>query len=180
MAEMTNSFYHDQNIFTRVHAMRRKDREITEYDEIVEVIRNCDIARLGLIDGEYAYVLPLNFGMDQDEEGKVILYFHSAMEGHKTELLREGCKASFEMDTRHELEYDESRGYCTYYFESVMGKGTIHILNEDEKFAALEKLMDHYHPGMKAYFNPAAMPRTLAYCLRVEEMTGKRKLPKHM
>jgi len=158
--------------------MRRKDREIKEHNEIVEVIRNCDICRLGLVDGEYAYILPLNFGMEQDEEGKVTLYFHSALEGRKTELLKEGLKASFEMDTKHELEYDEGRGYCTYYFESVMGRGTIHILNDDEKFEALKKLMDHYHPGANAYFNTAAIPRTLVYALEVEEMTGKRKLPK--
>ncbi|MBQ5954930.1 MAG: pyridoxamine 5'-phosphate oxidase family protein [Firmicutes bacterium] len=158
--------------------MRRKDREIKEHNEIVEVIRNCDICRLGLVDGEYAYILPLNFGMEQDEEGKVTLYFHSALEGRKTELLKEGLKASFEMDTKHEIEYDEGRGYCTYYFESVMGRGTIHILNDDEKFEALKKLMDHYHPGANAYFNTAAIPRTLVYALEVEEMTGKRKLPK--
>ena len=158
--------------------MRRKDREIKELNEIVEVIRNCDICRLGLVDGEYAYILPLNFGMEQDEEGKVILYFHSALEGHKTELLKEGLKASFEMDTKHEMGYDEGKGYCTYYFESVMGRGIIHILGDDEKFEALRKLMDHYHPGMNAYFNTAAMPRTLVYSLEVEEMTGKRKLPK--
>ena len=158
--------------------MRRKDREIKEHNEIVEVIRNCDICRLGLVDGEYAYILPLNFGMEQDEEGKVALYFHSALEGRKTELLKEGLKASFEMDTKHEIEYDEGRGYCTYYFESVMGRGTIHILNDDEKFEALKKLMDHYHPGANAYFNTAAIPRTLVYALEVEEMTGKRKLPK--
>lgn len=158
--------------------MRRKDREIKEHNEIVEVIRNCDICRLGLVDGEYAYILPLNFGMEQDEEGKVTLYFHSALEGRKTERLKEGLKASFEMDTKHEIEYDEGRGYCTYYFESVMGRGTIHILNDDEKFEALKKLMDHYHPGANAYFNTAAIPRTLVYALEVEEMTGKRKLPK--
>ena len=158
--------------------MRRKDREIKEHNEIVEVIRNCDICRLGLVDGEYAYILPLNFGMEQDEEGKVTLYFHSALEGRKTELLKEGLKASFEMDTKHEIEYDEGRGYCTYYFESVMGRGTIHILNDDEKFEALKKLMDHYHPGANANFNTAAIPRTLVYALEVEEMTGKRKLPK--
>ena len=160
--------------------MRRKDREIKERAEIIDVIRRCDICRLGLVDGDYAYILPLNFGMDADEEGKVTLYFHSALEGHKTELLKEGLKASFEMDTRHELEYDESKGYCTYYFESVMGRGTIHMLGDDEKFEVLTKLMDHYHPGMNAYFNPAAMPRTLVYSLKVEEMTGKRKVPKHM
>ena len=158
--------------------MRRKDREIKEHNEIVEVIRNCDICRLGLVDREYAYILPLNFGMEQDEEGKVTLYFHSALEGRKTELLKEGLKASFEMDTKHEIEYDEGRGYCTYYFESVMGRGTIHILNDDEKFEALKKLMDHYHPGANTYFNTAAIPRTLVYALEVEEMTGKRKLPK--
>lgn len=158
--------------------MRRKDREIKEHNEIVEVIRNCDICRLGLVDGEYAYILPLNFGMEQDEERKVTLYFHSALEGRKTELLKEGLKASFEMDTKHEIEYDEGRGYCTYYFESVMGRGTVHILNDDEKFEALKKLMDHYHPGANAYFNTAAIPRTLVYALEVEEMTGKRKLPK--
>ena len=59
-----------------------------------------------------------------------------------------------------------------------MGRGTIHILNDDEKFEALKKLMDHYHPGANAYFNTAAIPRTLVYALEVEEMTGKRKLPK--
>ena len=160
--------------------MRRKDREIKERAEIIDVIRRCDICRLGLMDGDYAYILPLNFGMDVSEEGRVTLYFHSALEGHKTELLKEGLKASFEMDTRHELEYDESKGYCTYYFESVMGRGTIHMLGDDEKFEVLTKLMDHYHPGMKAYFNTAAMPRTLVYTLEVTEMSGKRKIPKHI
>ena len=160
--------------------MRRKDREIKDQAEMIDVIRRAEICRLGLVDGEYAYILPLNFGMDISDEGKVTLYFHSALEGHKTELLREGLKASFEIDTRHELEYDESRGYCTYYFESVMGKGVIHMLGDDEKLDVLTKLMDHYHPGMNAYFNPAAMPRTLVYSLEVTEMTGKRKIPKHM
>ncbi len=159
--------------------MRRKDREIKDRAEIIEVMRRCDICRLGLMDGEYAYILPLNFGME-DEDGKVTLYFHSAVQGHKVDLLEEGGKASFEMDTRHELEYDEERGHCTFYFESVMGRGVIHILGEDEKFAALEKLMDHYHPGMKAYFNTAAMPRTLVYTLEVTEMSGKRKVPRGM
>ncbi len=108
--------------------MRRKDREIKERAEIIEVIRRCDICRLGLVDGDYAYILPLNFGMDADEEGKVTLYFHSALEGHKTELLKEGLKASFEMDTRQELEDDESKGYFTYYFESGIVLVTMHML----------------------------------------------------
>ena len=102
--------------------MRRKDREITDISEIIDLMKKCDVYRLGLNDNGFPYILPLNFGMEQDEEGKVTLYFHSALEGRKTELLKEGLKASFEMDTKHEIEYDEGRGYCTYYFERMTMK----------------------------------------------------------
>ncbi len=35
--------------------------------------------------------------------------------------------------------------------------------------------MDHYHPGKKAWFNPAAIPRTTVYKLEVEALSAKRK-----
>ena len=38
--------------------------------------------------------------------------------------------------------------------------------------------MEHYHPGEHAYYNPAAIPRTAVYALEVEQLAGKRKLPK--
>ena len=157
--------------------MRRKDREITEFSDIVEVLGRCDVVRLGLNDDGYPYILPLNFGMDTDGE-KIRLYFHSALEGHKVGLIEKDPRASFEADTKHELGYYEEKGYCTYYYESVMGRGRITVLEGEEKQAALEKLMEHYHPGKNAYFNPAAIPRTLVYRLDVEEVTGKRKMPK--
>ena len=40
---------------------------------------------------------------------------------------------------------------------------------------ALKVWMDHYHPGKDAYFNDAAISRTLVYKLVVEEVKGKRK-----
>ena len=52
------------------------------------------------------------------------------------------------------------------------------ILDEEEKMDALKKLMAHYHKGKDAYFNPAAISRTLVYVLEVEKITGKRKKPK--
>jgi nitroimidazol reductase NimA-like FMN-containing flavoprotein (pyridoxamine 5'-phosphate oxidase superfamily) len=56
-----------------------------------------------------------------------------------------------------------------------MGHGHITILEEPEKEEALKLLMEQYHPGENAYFDPAAIPRTLVYKLTIEEMTGKRK-----
>ena len=42
--------------------MRRADREITDFDELIAVMRGCDVCRLALHDEPYPYILPLNFG----------------------------------------------------------------------------------------------------------------------
>ena len=157
--------------------MRQKNREITDLEEIIEVMKHCDVLRLALNDDGYPYILPLNFGMDVSD-GRITLLFHSALEGHKIDLIKKDNRASFEMDCKHQLQYFEDRGYCTMSYESVIGRGKIRILNDEEKLQALEKLMNHYHPDENAYFNPAAVDRTMVYTLEVEEITGKRKKPK--
>lgn len=55
--------------------MRRKDREISDFDEIIEVIKKCDVCRIALNDDGFPYVVPLNFGLDV-QDGNVFLYFH--------------------------------------------------------------------------------------------------------
>ena len=154
--------------------MRKKEREVIDISDILEIIRRCDVCRLGLNDGEYPYIIPLNFGLDFDGE-KITLYFHSALEGKKVDLIKKNSKASFEMDCNHELQYIEDKGYCTMAYESVMGGGKLRILNEDEKLAALQSVMEQYHADKNAYFNKAAISRTLVYCLDVEFITAKRK-----
>lgn len=156
--------------------MRRKDRQITNLEEIISVIKKCDVCRLALNDDGYPYIIPLNFGLKVDE-GKISLIFHSALEGKKTELIKKDERAAFEMDTDHILRYDREKGYCTMSYESVAGRGRIRILPDGEKRSALQSIMNRYHTD-GAYFNPRAIPRTLVYALEVEEITGKRKLPK--
>ena len=155
--------------------MRQKQREITDEDELLEIMQKCDVCRLAFnhADG-YPYILPVNFGIGR-RAGKLCLYLHSALEGEKVAVMKKDSRVSFEMDREHRLQYFPEQGYCTMSYESVIGRGRIQILADEEKEAALEILMDHYHPGKHAYFNPAAVPRTLVYALTVEEMTGKRK-----
>ena len=62
--------------------MRRNDREVTDINEIMEIIADCDVCRLALNDDEYPYIIPLNFGAEL-VDGKVTLYFHSALKGKK-------------------------------------------------------------------------------------------------
>ena len=67
--------------------MRRSDREIKEYNEIIGVIEKCDVCRLALNNDGYPYIIPLNFGF-KEENGKAELYFHCANEGTKLELIK--------------------------------------------------------------------------------------------
>ena len=153
--------------------MRRKDREVTDFEEILSILRKCDVCRLALNDGDYPYLLPLNFGLAV-EDGRAVLSFHGAMEGKKYDLLEKDPRASFEVDCGHRLLFDEGAGYCTMEYESVVGRGQIVFLSEEEKEAALDVLVRQYHPEGFAY-NRAALSRTRIFKLVVEEMTAKRK-----
>lgn len=170
--------------------MRRSDREIKDIDEIIEVIKKCDVCRLALNDEEgYPYILPLNFGMQieknekrniegEKEKEKIVLYFHGAVEGKKYELMRRDNRASFEMDCAHRLITDEEHGNCTMEYESVIGRGKMEILPDEEKRMALKVLMKHYHKE-DFIFNEAVIPQTVLFKLTVENVTGKRRMKKN-
>lgn len=157
-------------------SMRRQDREIKERAELIRIMEQCDVCRLAFQNGDYPYILPLNFGIRADAE-KITLFFHGANQGTKYELIRKDNRASFEMDCSHRLVTDEEHGNCTMEYESVIGRGKVEILPEEEKEEALRILMGHYHKEDFAY-NHEVVPQTVVMKLTVEEMTGKRRLKK--
>lgn len=153
--------------------MRRKDREITEFDAMIDVIRKCDVCRIALNDGDFPYIVPLNFGLEVQGE-QVFLYFHAAREGKKLALIAKDNRASFEMDCEHKFILYEERMSCTMGYASVMGHGTIEIVPEEEKFRALKLLMRQYH-AEDFPFNQDMMQVTTVLKLTVTDMTGKRR-----
>ena len=52
--------------------MRRKDREVTEMEEIQQIFDECKVCRIGIMDENGPYIVPVNYGYVR-EEGKVIL-----------------------------------------------------------------------------------------------------------
>ncbi|MDD4124896.1 MAG: pyridoxamine 5'-phosphate oxidase family protein [Eubacteriales bacterium] len=124
--------------------MRRKDREITEYSKMLDILSECDCCRLGLIDENGAYIVPLNFGFEMVGD-KLYLYFHGASVGKKIDLIKKQKKASFEMDRKYQLYEGETPCTYSFFYQSVMGNGTIQLLDDyDEKVSALSILMSHY------------------------------------
>ena len=139
--------------------MRRKDRKVTEPEKIREIIAACDVLRLGLADGEYPYIVPVNFGWD------------GAMEGHKADLLRQNGVCSFQMDCGHRVVPLPGYGITTRY-GCVMGKAAVTQLTEEEKAPAMQLLIDRYLPGAPDC-HPQAMARTAMWRLDVTEMSVK-------
>lgn len=155
--------------------MRRADREITAREEMVEVLKECDVMRLAFRDGEVPYILPLNFGME--EQGKALtFYFHGAREGYKYELIAREGRASFEADCKHRLVYDEVHDVCTMEYLSVIGRGKVSLVEEEgEVLHALALLMAHYGRE-QTVFRKEVVAMTRVFKLEVESMTGKRRM----
>ena len=123
--------------------MRRKDREVTDQEEIQKIFDDCKVCRIGIVDEDGPYIVPMNYGYVK-EEGKVILYFHGAREGKKIDLIRKNPNGGIELDYKHELEEGKLACQYSYYYASIIGKGTASIIdNPKEKLKALNVIMRH-------------------------------------
>lgn len=172
--------------------MRKKSREVTSFKAMTEIMEKCDVCRLALNDSEVPYILPLNFTMsvgDPDADSNVAedglpttltLYFHGASEGRKYELIALNPECSFEMDCEHEIVSDRDALYCTYQYSSVIGRGKISIVSDEEKVAVLQELNNRYHPGMEGGFpvNMPSVPHVTVMKLEVSNMTAKSNVGK--
>jgi nitroimidazol reductase NimA-like FMN-containing flavoprotein (pyridoxamine 5'-phosphate oxidase superfamily) len=120
--------------------MRRQDLEITEIDQIDGIISRAFHCCIGMVDGGEPYIVPVCFGYERNA-----LYFHSALEGKKVDILKRSNRVCFEMDT--DLEVVGAAIACEWSmkYRSVMGTGTVHILETDEdKSHGLELIIRHY------------------------------------
>ena len=154
--------------------MRRKEREIAGQDAIIDVLRRCGVIRLGLDTGSYPYVVPMNFGLETEGES-LILWFHSAPEGRKLELIRQNPKVGFEAECSLNLVVGErARGY-TMEYESVIGHGDIKICEDnDAKRRGLKALMRQYAPERDFDFRDDEIADLLVLRLDVVQISGKR------
>lgn len=155
--------------------MRRKDREVTDFNKIVEIIDRCQILRLGLADGDFPYIVPLNFSYEADAENKTLNFFiHGAMAGRKYELLRKNKKCSFELDNPLKMDYLYDAHDITMRYESVMGTAEVEeIPDEDKESIMQEKVLSRWEEAKTFPWNKAALSRTAMFRIKVTSISGK-------
>ncbi len=156
--------------------MRRTDREVPDFDKIMEIVDECDILRLGLSDGDYPYIVPVNFAYKLAND-KLFFYIHGAKAGRKYNLLQQNPVCSFEMDIPIRMELIPEKKDVTMRYKSVMGKAKVTFLEGDEKQKAIDDIIMARYEETKAFeYNHSALSRTSVIQLEVTEITGKANL----
>ena len=54
--------------------MRRKDREITDFNEIINIIKKCDVCRIALNDKDFPYIVPLTLDWISREKKYIYIF----------------------------------------------------------------------------------------------------------
>lgn len=155
--------------------MRRKDREVTEMEKIRDIIELCKTCHVAMIDSGTPYVIPLSFGYEL--AGNVLtLYFHSAKEGRKIDILHNNNSVCFEMCYGGKPAMAaETPCNSGYYFSCIHGFGNVTFVSDsDEKCRALSLLMKR-QAGLDISFTAAQAESVCVYKIVSTDFTGKKK-----
>ena len=155
--------------------MRRKDREIKDFQEQIKIIERCDVIRLGLSDENGIYIVPMNFGYEVSGE-KLFFYFHSASEGRKIDILKTSPTVGFELDGKMEIRKADKVCGWGAAFESLIGTGNVVFLESiAEKEHAMTCLMKKYNYEGMPEFHPEILKKIIVMKLEVDVISGKRR-----
>lgn len=130
---------------------------------------------MGLSEEGKPYVVPLVFGYDNG-----CVYFHSAQEGKKIDMLRRNKNVCLEFDKVYGVEKDKD--FCNWdvKYESVICFGKAHLIKDDrKKKEALAIIADHCTEkgGTQNHHQEYPQERITdveIIAVKIEEMTGKR------
>jgi nitroimidazol reductase NimA-like FMN-containing flavoprotein (pyridoxamine 5'-phosphate oxidase superfamily) len=149
--------------------MRRKDREITDQEEIEAILRDAQVCRIALADSDGPYIVPMSFGY---EDGAI--YLHSAHEGQKITMIRNNPRCCFEVDICDGIVKGKNACSWGMRYRSVVGFGRATILTDPgEKNHGLNCIMHQYQGGTHVFSDDDV--RSVAVIrIAIESMTGKK------
>ena len=120
--------------------MRREDKEIKDNNVIESIIKRAIVCRIAFSENNIPYIVPVIFGYKDN-----CLYFHSAMEGKKIDIIKQNNNVCFEFDIDQELVKSKNSCSCSMKYYSVIGFGKAFFIDDiEEKRMALNIIMKHY------------------------------------
>lgn len=123
------------------NGMTRREREITDIEDIRRILDNAKITHVGLVDDGEPYVVPMNYGYTL-EDGQLTVYLHGALRGRKLDVIAKEPRVFLTMET--DLMPFDGDVACRYglAYSSIMAKGVAEIVEDtEEKKHGLSVLM---------------------------------------
>lgn len=150
--------------------MRRKDKEVTDETLIATVLAEATICHLGMVDEGRPYVVAMNFGV-----GENCLYFHSAAEGRKIDILRRNPQVCFQMETRTEPVSGPNACNYSMQYLSVVGYGMASFVEDaDDKRRALDGIMRKYSNRETWAYAEGSVREIAIIRVEITEISGKK------
>ena len=163
-----------------MQGMTKRERQITDEAQITAILDAGKVLHLGLAVDNEPYVVPMNYGYTR-ENGKLVMYLHSAVRGKKLDMIRKNPKVFFEIDCG--LAPFEGELPCQYglAYSSVMGKGVARIVDDvEEKKQAMSILMKT-QTGKDFTFEDRLVSIVAVIRIDVESYTAKhRPIPERL
>ena len=163
-----------------MQGMTKRELQITDEVQIREILDTAKVLHLGLCVNNEPYVVPMNYGYAM-EDGKLVLYLHSAVQGKKLDMMRANPRVFFELEC-DQMPFEGEKP-CQYglVYSSVMGSGTASIVDDvAEKMKAMTVLMKT-QTGKDFAFNEKLVSIVAVVRIDVEEYTAKhRPLPEKL
>lgn len=155
--------------------MRRKEREITNKEELEAILKACKICTLAVWEKEGPYIVPLNYGYTYTND-KLTLFFHSAPEGRKVSAMKQHPFVSFNMYCNSELvSGGEVACKYTYKFQSITGEGKVVFIEDPQaKRDGLDILMQHQTNNKKTFtYEDKSLKAITVFKIEVTSFSGK-------
>ena len=157
-----------------MQGMTKRERQITDEQQILGILDTGKVLHLGLAVDNEPYVVPMNYGYVM-EDGKLVLYLHSALRGRKLDMIRANSSVFFEIDC--DRTPFEGAAACQYgmAYASVMGRGTARIVEDvEEKQKAMSILMKT-QTGKDFSFEERLVSIVAVIRIDVAEYTAKKR-----
>ena len=115
-----------------MQGLTKRELLVTDPHQILHILDTGKVLHLGLAVNNEPYVVPMNYGYCL-ENGKLVLYLHSAVRGKKLDMIRANPRVFFEIDC--DLMPFEGRVPCQYglVYSSLMGRGTAVLVDDVEE-----------------------------------------------
>jgi len=153
------------------HGVLKREKAMTDRHEMLDVITRSTVCRLGLVDGNEPYIVPLCFGYLDD-----VLYFHAGERGRKLSVIERNDRVCVEFDVDTAVVAGDEPCSWTMRYRSVVGFGRASLVTGyDEKQRALAVIMDHYSAVKSNYLFPRdRVEKTRIIRIDIEYLTGKK------